>query len=167
MKKNVMLSLILIIFISCKERQLKSDLKIIKNYKVSNISDTISVFSCNNFDKEKKYGELKVLGNHPLRIKCMYQGSYGGETINLEINDQLKIIKADYCYDSYDIEGKAKEVYSINNVKLVINKIPTENNLNGLEGKLLLIGNVKIISDSFYEFSKIENFKYVGYFICK
>ncbi|WP_163408694.1 hypothetical protein [Flavobacterium ajazii] len=164
--KKIILLLILQMFIGCKKDNFKSDFKIIKNYKIYE-SDSVSIFRCNNFGKKKNYGEFKIKGKFPLKISCIYHGKHGGETINLEINNKLQIIKSYYYYDSYDTTGGFKEEYSITHIEIILNKNPFEEDMNNFQGKILIRGKVKIISDAFYEFSRIEKFKYIGYFICE
>ena len=56
-----------ILFMSCGKNKYDSDLKIVENYKILT-SDRIPLFRCDNFDKNKNYGELKIVRGSSLKI---------------------------------------------------------------------------------------------------
>jgi len=168
MEKKILLIVVFILFTGCKEVENKTDLKIIENYKIYNVSDTTSIFKCNDLDIKNAFGKLNIFIKKPnlLIIKCTYNRGYGGEIVYVEINDKLKILNVTFDYVD-DTVGGDKEIYTVTNSKIILNKNPFTENLTDVKGEISIKGQVKIKPTGMFEFSRNEKFSFFGYFICE
>ncbi len=101
-----------------------------------------------------------------MKIRCIYNRGYGGEVIEMEIDNKSKINYISYKYND-DTVGEANEVYEITSSKIIFNKNPLIQNQNNFKGAIELKGVVELKSVNMFEFSKKEKFHFKGYMICE
>jgi hypothetical protein len=166
MRKTAIILVLFLSFIGCKEPKNKSNLKIIKDYAVPAVLDKITLYKCSDSEIKNNFGKLHVtIEPNLLEIKCVYNKGYGGEIVNIEIDNNLKVITATFDYEDDSVGGNEEE-YSITNINITLNKNPFTEGLTDLNGKISMEGTVKLIPKDFFELSKIEKFNYFGYIIC-
>lgn len=151
----------------CENHKSETLLQVVSGYNIPIVSDTIPLFVCSDSDYKNSFGKLEFkINKKTLNINCTYNRGYGGEIVNVIIDDKLRILNITYNYID-DTVGGNEEIYTILNSKIILNKNPFTDNSYDFKGEISIKGEVEIKPASIFELSTKEKFNFLGYFVCK
>ena len=166
MKKKIFICSLLFL-LGCENQKSAPLLQVFSEYKIPIVSDTIPIFVCSDSANKKSFGKLdfEIIKN-TANIKCTYNKGYGGEVVNVILDDKLKVLNITYNYIDDTVGGNA-EIYTILKSKIILNKNPFTDKSSGFHGEISIDGEVEIRPLSIFELSTKEKFNFLGYFVCK